>query len=74
MMQSCGQGHREAQSPGWEKEEKKKKMLKIEFLRLEVISVWGSGNIIDMLEGNLHLVPFISCSSLHLSSHNLQQF
>lgn len=49
-------------------------MLKIEFLRLEVISVWGSGNIRDMLEGNLHLVPFISCSSLHLSSHNLQQF
>lgn len=25
MMQSCGQSHREAQSPGWEKEEKKKK-------------------------------------------------
>lgn len=86
MMQSCGQeeivgrfkvqdGKRREKKKKRKKRERKKKM--IELPRLEVIWVWGSGGIRDMLEspgwkGISTWCLSLACSYLCLSHHSLQ--
>lgn len=73
-MQSCGQDHGELQSPGWTKErEGGKKGTKNRVSKVRgnfSVGLRGHQRLAgaSRLEGNIHLVPFISCSSLCLSN------